>query len=123
MNPKRPTLRTGIALAALALVCSEAAWSQSSSSADKQVRALKREVRTLREEIKTLRGERTALDQDRKAVQAQLRALREQVLAMRDDLRGLKANSILDLNGYLAFDNSSGYPTAVFRGVNLSTLR
>jgi len=122
MNTSRPTPRTPLALAILALLCSEAVWAQSSSSADKQVNALKREIRTLRAEVKTLRSERAAVEQERRTIQAQLRALRDQVLAMRDDVRGLKANSILDLNGYLTFDNSSGYPTAVFNGVNVQVV-
>jgi hypothetical protein len=34
-------------------------------------------------------------------------------------VRSLKANSVLDLNGYLSYDTSNGYPVALFRGINL----
>jgi hypothetical protein len=34
-------------------------------------------------------------------------------------VRALQANSILDLNGYITFDNSSGYPTVLFNGINV----
>jgi hypothetical protein len=34
-------------------------------------------------------------------------------------LRSLKANTVLDLNGYVTFEIVNGYPTALFRGVNV----
>src|SRR5581483_782937 len=37
-------------------------------------------------------------------------------------VKGLQGNSILDLNGYLTLDNSSGYPTALFRGINVQVV-
>lgn len=120
MNPNRTLLST-LVLALMALCCSEA-WAQKSSPADRRVRSLEREVGSLRGQLKALHSERAAAEQDRRALQAQIRALREQLLAMREDVRGLKANSILDLNGYLTFENGSGYPTAVFRGVNVQVV-
>lgn len=112
---------TTLALALLTLFCSEATWAQKSLPADRQ-RSLTRELTALRAELKQLRAERAAVEADRETLQAQLRALREQILAVREDVRGLKANSILDLNGYLTFENSTGYPTAVFRGVNVQVI-
>ena len=122
MHTTHKSIQAAVSLALVALAFSGASWGQASPDADKQVRNLKREVNTLRTELKTLSRERAAAEQDRKALQAQIRALREQVLAMREDVRGLKANSILDLNGYLTFENTSGYPTAVFRGVNVQVV-
>jgi FtsZ-binding cell division protein ZapB len=122
MDTTHKSIHAAVSLALVALAFSGASWGQASPDADKQVRNLKREVNTLRTELKTLSRERAAAEQDRKALQAQIRALREQVLAMREDVRGLKANSILDLNGYLTFENTSGYPTAVFRGVNVQVV-
>lgn len=98
------------------------AWSQTSPSADRQIQDLRRQVNSLRAEVKSLRSERTTAEQERKALQAQIKALRDQFLAMRNDVRGLQANSILDLNGYLTFENTTGYPTAVFRGVNVQVV-
>ncbi|MCC7547997.1 MAG: hypothetical protein IT532_09540 [Burkholderiales bacterium] len=121
MNTTR-TPGAALMLALLTLIWYGAAFAQTSSSADRQQRALKRELTAVRAEMKQLRGERAAAEQDRKLLQQQIRALREQVLAMRDEVRGIKANSILDLNGYLTFENSSGYPTAVFRGVNVQVV-
>jgi len=122
MHSTHKTVHAAASLALVALAFSGASWGQASPSADKQVRSLKREVTTLRSELKALRSERAMAEQDRKALQAQIRALRDQFLAMRDDVRSLKANSILDLNGYLTFENTSGYPTAVFRGVNVQVV-
>jgi hypothetical protein len=39
--------------------------------------------------------------------------------SLKADFGGLKANSVFDLNGYLTFEVSNGYPTALFRGVNV----
>ncbi len=51
--------------------------------------------------------------------QADLNTLRQQVELLRAEVKGLKANTVLDLNGYLTFDVSNGYPTALFRGINV----
>ena len=53
------------------------------------------------------------------AQQADLNTLRQQVEALRAEVKGLRANTVLDLNGYLTFDVSNGYPTALFRGINV----
>ena len=45
--------------------------------------------------------------------------MKRQLELLRADVGGLRANSVWDLNGYLTFEVSNGYPTAVFRGVNV----
>ena len=94
-----------------------------------QLRALRQQMATMRKQLAAARTELSAQAAARQDLQAQfsalqaqqadLNTLRQQVELLRAEVRGLKANTVLDLNGYLAFDVSNGYPTALFRGINV----
>jgi hypothetical protein len=94
-----------------------------------QIRALRQQVATLRKQLAAARNELAAEAAARRDLQAQLDALREQqawlntlqqrIDSLAGEVKSIKANSILDLNGYLTLDVSSGYPTALFRGINV----
>jgi hypothetical protein len=93
---------------------------------DSQMRALRQQVAAMRKQLNAARGDLSAASTTRESLQVQLSALQQQVDAMkrqldsmRADVGGLRANSVWDLNGYLTFEVSNGYPTAVFRGVNV----
>jgi hypothetical protein len=87
-----------------------------------QLRAARQQLAALRKQLAAESAARRGLlDQLNalKAQQNQLNALQQQVESLAGDVRGLKANSVLDLNGYLTFDTSNGYPVALFRGINV----
>ncbi len=94
-----------------------------------QLRALRQQVAALRKQLAVVRNELAARNgvyqelqmqlQTLQSQQAELSALRQQVELVRAELRSLKANTVLDLNGYVTFEISNGYPTAMFRGVNV----
>ena len=94
-----------------------------------QLRALRQQMATLRKQLAAARTELSAQASARQDLQAQLSALqsqqadlntlRQQVDLLKAEVKALKANTVLDLNGYLGFDVSNGYPTALFRGINV----
>ncbi len=87
-----------------------------------QLRALRQQVTALRKQLAAHTAARQELQSQLSALQAQqaeLKALREQIDSLAAEVKGLKANTVLDLNGYLTFDVSNGYPTALFRGINV----
>lgn len=107
-------------------------WAQQNAApagSEAQLRALRQQVAALRKQVAVARNELAAQNGAYQEIQAQLRALqsqqaelsalRQQVDSIRAELKGLKANSVLDLNGYVTFEISNGYPTALFRGVNV----
>jgi len=111
------------------LVTSIEGWAQQktvSPDSETQLRALRQQVAAMRKQLNAARGDLSAASTTRESLQVQLSALQQQVDAMkrqldtlRADVGGLRANSVWDLNGYLTFEVSNGYPTAVFRGVNV----
>jgi hypothetical protein len=111
------------------LVTSIEGWAQQktvSPDSETQIRALRQQVAAMRKQLNAARGDLSAASTTRESLQVQLSALQQQVDAMkrqldtlRADVGGLRANSVWDLNGYLTFEVSNGYPTAVFRGVNV----
>jgi hypothetical protein len=100
---------------------------------DTQLRVLRQQVAAMRKQLNATRNELfaataalssataalSATTTARQNGQVQLSTLQRELESLKADLRGLKANSILDLNGYLTFEISNGYPTALFRGVNV----
>jgi len=113
-----------ILLTSLIVLASEAWAQQKTEPID-----LAAQLRTARQQLAALRKQlaaETAARQDLvgqlnalKAQQNQIGALQAQVESLAGEVRGLKANSVLDLNGYLTFDTSNGYPVALFRGINV----
>jgi hypothetical protein len=69
--------------------------------------------------VNGLRSQLTAEAAARETMQGTIETLRKEVQAANGGVRALQANSILDLNGYITFDNSSGYPTVLFNGINV----
>ena len=120
-----------VLLAGMLLVVADGWGQQSAAPPDQatQLRALRQQVAALRKQLAAARTElsaHTAARQDLQAQlsalqaqQAELNALRQQIESLRAEVKGLKANTVLDLNGYLTFDVSNGYPTALFRGINV----
>ena len=121
----------GAALLGVLLAASAQSWGQKPGPASEsaQVRALRAQLTTLRAQLVAARKELSAQSAARddlqaqldalKGQQAQLDALRRQLEALKADVKALRANSVLDLNGYLTFDISNGYPIALFRGINV----
>jgi hypothetical protein len=118
----KPRLECSLALLA---ALSTNAWAQQSASGgelSQQVRELKRQVNTLRSTVKNLRAQLAGEAAARHSVQAAMVNLQNQLAIMQADVRSLRNNSILDLNGYLTLDHSSGYPTALFHGINVQVV-
>jgi len=88
----------------------------------RQVAELKRQVAALQSTVKSLRTQLSAEATARQTVQVSMTRLTSQLAAIQADVRSLQANSILDLNGYLTFDHSSGYPIALFQGINVQVV-
>jgi len=111
--------RQAIVLAGL-LAASTHGWAQEKAApSDAELRAVRQQVTTLRKQLAAARNELTAANTARQSLQVQFSAIQRQMEALSTEVRGLRSNSVLDLNGYLTFDISSGYPTALFRGVNV----
>jgi hypothetical protein len=111
--------RQAIVLAGL-LAASTHGWAQEKASpSDAELRAVRQQVTTLRKQLAAARNELTAANTARQSLQVQFSAIQRQMEALVTEVRGLRGNSVLDLNGYLTFDISSGYPTALFRGINV----
>jgi hypothetical protein len=111
--------RHAIVLAGL-LAASAGGWAQEkAASSDAELRAMRQQVNTLRKQLAVARNELTVASTARQSLQVQFSAIQRQMEALTNEVRGLRANSVLDLNGYLTFDISSGYPTALFRGINV----
>lgn len=131
---KKPFMNRGSAalLAGLLAVAATAWGQQDTAPAERtstQLRTLRQQVAAMRKQLAEARHE---LESERAAhqdLQAQLSALKEQVArlnalqqrvdSLAGEVRAVRASSILDLNGYLAFQIENGYPTAVFRGINV----
>jgi hypothetical protein len=111
------------------LVIAADGWAQQKTvppDSDTQLRALRHQIAAMRKQLNTARSEpalaRSELSlasTSPQGVQMQLSTLQRQMESLKADLGALKANSVLDLNGYLTFDVSHGYPTALFRGANV----
>ena len=123
-------MRVGHAiLVAGLLVTSAHGWAQQTTvppDADTQLRALRQQVAAMRKQLNAARAELSAASTTRIGVQGQLSTLQtkmesliRQIDSLKADLAGMKGNSVMDLNGYLTFEVSNGYPTAVFRGINV----
>lgn len=125
-----------VLLVAGVLVTSTDGWTQQKTvppDTDTQLRVLRQQVAAMRKQLNATRNELfaataalssataalSATTTARQSGQVQLSTLQRELESLKADLRGLRANSILDLNGYLTFDISNGYPTALFRGVNV----
>jgi hypothetical protein len=115
--------RTLIALAALlAAAAGHAQAQQAAADPARQIAELRRQVAALQSSVKALRTQLATEASARQAMQAAIERLTGVLTAMQADVRSLHANSILDLNGYLIFDHSSGYPTALFQGINVQVV-
>jgi hypothetical protein len=104
------------------LVTSADAWTQQKTvppDTDTQLRALRQQVAAMRKQLNAARSELSTATTAWQSLQVQLNTLQRQIESLKADLGGLKANGVLDLNGYLTFDVSNGYPTALFRGINV----
>ena len=111
------------------LVTSADGWAQQKTApldTETQLHALRQQVTAMRKQLNAARSELSAASAARESAQVQLstiqrqmESLKRQLESLKADLGGLKANSVWDLNGYLTFDVSNGYPTALFRGVNV----
>ncbi len=93
---------------------------------DRQLRVMRKQLsvtrKQLNEALSALSAEATArrsIQMQLGTLQTQMDGMKRQLNALAADVGGLKANSVWDLNGYLVFDISNGYPTALFRGVNV----
>lgn len=112
-------MRNALAAVCLGLAAASAlAQSPASTDKDREIATLKRQVAALQAQVKALRGDQPG----RSSLQEQVAAVQKQVAALDRAVKGLQANSILDLNGYLTLDLSSGYPTALFRGLNVQVV-
>jgi hypothetical protein len=118
----------GAYAAALAAVLglSHSSWAQQPNARPPdpaaQARALKRQVTSLQATVNRLRAELAAEATARQAMQTQMSGILRRVSTLQDSLRAVQASSVLDLNGYLTLDSSSGYPTAVFTGINVQVV-
>ena len=113
--------KRAILLAVLLLISADG-WTQQKAAppdTETQLRALRQQVAALRKQLNAARNEISIASTAHQGLQVQLSTLQRQMESLTAELRGLKANSVLDLNGYLTFDIASGYPTALFRGVNV----
>ena len=104
------------------------AWAQQNteSSDTEMLRSLRQQVTTMRRQLAAARSELAAATSARQSVQTQIGAVQHQLQALTQELArlkaevgGLRSNSVWDLNGYLTFEILNGYPTALFRGVNV----
>jgi hypothetical protein len=100
-----------------------------SADTDAELRALRQQVAAMRKQLAAARNELAAAGTVGQSAQSQLNTMRQQVEllrrqveSLRADVSGLRSNSVFDLNGYLTFDISNGYPTALFRGVNVQVV-
>jgi hypothetical protein len=84
--------------------------------------AMKRQLAAMQKQLGSLRSQLAAEVSARETMQVRIEALRKEVDAANGAVRALRANSVLDLNGYVSFDNSSGYPTVLFNGINLQVV-
>ena len=111
------------------LVTSINGWAQQKTvppDTETQMRALRQQVAAMRKQLTAARSELSAAGTAQQSVQMELTTLQQQMDSLKRqldslkaDLGGLRANSVWDLNGYLTFEVSNGYPTALFRGVNV----
>lgn len=112
-------MRNAFAAVCLSLAAaSTLAQTPASTDKDREIALLKRQVATLQAQVKTLRADQSG----RASMQEQMAAMQKHVAALDRAVKGLQANSILDLNGYLTLDLTSGYPTALFRGLNVQVV-
>jgi hypothetical protein len=113
-----------ILLTALIILTADGWAQQNATQPDpqSQLRAARQQLAALRKQLAVETAARQDLANQLnalKAQQSQINALQQQVESLAREVRGLKANSVLDLNGYLTFDTSNGYPVALFRGINV----
>ena len=87
-----------------------------------ELRNMRRQLASMQRTLTGLRSELSAEAAARTTLQARTDGLRKELDAAYRAIRALQANSILDLNGYVSFDNSGGYPTALFNGINLQVV-
>jgi hypothetical protein len=92
------------------------------ANAGGDLKAIKRQLAAMQKLVNGLRAELKSEATARAGLEAAVASLRTQVQAANDAVRALRANSVLDLNGYVSFDNSSGYPTVLFNGINVQVV-
>ncbi|HXV07232.1 MAG TPA: hypothetical protein VD791_04345 [Burkholderiales bacterium] len=117
--------RLQFSLLALLAALPTCAWAQqppAGGDLGRQVRELQRQLAGLQSTVRSLRAQLAAEAAARQALQAGMETLTNQLAGLQSDVRGLRGNSILDLNGYLTLDHSSGYPTALFQGINVQVV-
>jgi hypothetical protein len=87
-----------------------------------ELKALKRQLAAMQKTVSGLRAQLDAQAAANASLQGTVEALRKEVDGAQRGVRAMQSNSILDLNGYVRFDVSSGYPTIVFEGVNVQVV-
>jgi hypothetical protein len=86
------------------------------------LKAIKRQLAAMQKLVNGLRAELKAEAAARESLQATVETLRKEMQTTSTSVRALQANTVLDLNGYVTFDNSSGYPTVLFNGINVQVV-
>jgi hypothetical protein len=119
MIPVKPLL---LALIGALSTCAWAQQPPAGGDLRQQVRELRRQVGALQSTVRSLRAQLAAEASERLSLQAGMDSLTGQLASIQGDVRSLRGNSILDLNGYLTLDLSSGYPTALFQGINVQVV-
>jgi hypothetical protein len=117
--------RLQLPLLALLGALSTCAWAQqppARGDLGRQMRELQRQLAGLQSTVKSLRAQLAAETAARQSLQAGMDSLKSQLAGIQSDVRSLRGNSILDLNGYITLDHSSGYPTALFQGINVQVV-
>lgn len=92
------------------------------TDASAELKTLKRLLVAMQKQVNAMRAQLDAEAAERKRMQARIETLARTVEAADATVQAMRANSVLDLNGYVTFDNSSGYPTVLFNGINLQVV-
>jgi hypothetical protein len=87
-----------------------------------ELKVMKRQLAAMQKAVSGMRAQLAAESAARQTMQGQVESLRKSLDRANGALRSLQANSVLDLNGYVSFDNSSGYPTVLFNGINVQVV-
>jgi hypothetical protein len=117
-----PVKRLPLALIGALSTCAWAQQPPAGGDLGQQVRDLRRQVGALQSTVRSLRSQLAAEAAARRSLQAAMDGLKNQLASIQADVRSLQGNSILDLNGYLTLDHSSGYPTALLQGINVQVV-
>jgi hypothetical protein len=117
-----PVKYLSLALLGAVSTCAWAQQPRTGGDLGQQLRDLRRQVGALQGTVRNLRAQLASERSERLSLQASLDSLKGQLASIQADVRSVRGNSILDLNGYLTLDHSSGYPTALFQGINVQVV-